>query len=63
MFRKLFLIGSSAMVGIAIAMFAHAGWFLLTVEGGDWLMTTIGLVMVALTGLLVALSIAVATLR
>ena len=32
MFRKLFLIGSSAMVGIAIAMFAHAGWFLLTLE-------------------------------
>ena len=63
MFRKLFLIGSSAMVGIAIAMFAHAGWFLLTVKSGDWLMTTIGLAMVALTGLLVALSIAVATLR
>ena len=50
------------MVGFAIALFAHAGLFLLSHGGDDTLSLIMGIAMVALSSLLVALSIAGARL-
>ena len=62
MARTAFLILTAVMVGFAIALFAHAGLFLLTHGGDDTLSLIIGVAMITLSSLLVALSIAVARL-
>ena len=62
MARTAFLILTAVMVGFAIALFANAGLFLLTHGGDDTLALIMGIAMVALSSLLVALSIAVARL-